>query len=109
MDLLPPDEHVIAHVAAKLRNLLPALHDARLVHIDSCMYDITPDENFILDHLPHDPRIVFATGLTGHGFKFGPLLGELLSSMVCNTPPPGEFGRFRLARFSLRRNANSVA
>ena len=108
-DVLPPDEHVIAHVAAKLRNLLPALHDARLVHIDSCMYDITPDENFILDHLPHDPRIVFATGLTGHGFKFGPLLGELLSSMVCNTPPPGEFGRFRLARFSQRRSANSVA
>ena len=108
-DILPPDENVIAQVAAKLRNFLPALHDARLVHVDSCMYDVTPDENFILDHLPHDPRIVFATGLTGHGFKFGPLLGELLSSMVCNTPPPVAFGRFRLARFSQRRNSISVA
>jgi monomeric sarcosine oxidase len=108
-DVLPPDGHVIAQVAAKLRNLLPALHDVRLVHVDSCMYDVTPDENFILDYLPHDPRIVFATGLTGHGFKFGPLLGELLSSMVCNTPPPVAFGRFRLARFSQRRNSISVA
>ena len=62
-----------------------------------------------LDPLPHDPRVVFATGLTGHGFKFGPLLGELLSSMVCNTPPPVELGRFRLARFSQRRSAISVA
>ncbi len=108
-DILPPDEQVIANIAGKLRNLLPALRNARLSQVDSCMYDVTPDEGFILDYLPHDPRIVFATGLTGHGFKFGPLLGEFLCSMVCNTPPPLELGRFRLARFSQRRQSISVA
>jgi monomeric sarcosine oxidase len=108
-DILPPDERVVARVVRKLRDLLPALQQAELVHVDSCMYDVTPDENFILDHLPGDPRIVFATGLTGHGFKFGPLLGELLSSMVCNTPPPVPLGRFRLERASLQKQHASVA
>jgi len=108
-DILPPDERVIARVARKLRDLLPALQQAELVRVDSCMYDVTPDENFILDYLSHDSRIVFATGLTGHGFKFGLLLGELLSSMVCNTPPPVSLDRFKLARPSLQKQYVSVA
>ena len=73
------------------------------------MYDITPDEGFILDHVPHDPRIVFASGLSGHGFKFGPLLGEIVSSMICATPPPLELKRFQLARFSPLLQSTSVA
>lgn len=108
-DILPPDEQVIAHIAKKLRSLLPALHNANLVHVDSCMYDVSPDEGFILDRVPYDPRIVFATGLTGHGFKFGPLLGELLSSMICETPPPVDLENFQLTRFSHSQQSASVA
>ena len=95
-----PDERVVARIAMRLRELLPALQQAELAHVDSCMYDVTPDEDFILDTLPHDFRVVFATGLTGHGFKFGPLLGELLSSMVRETQPVVSLERFRLGRFS---------
>ena len=93
----------------RLRELLPALEQAELVQVDSCMYDVTPDEDFILDRLPHDPRVVFATGLTGHGFKFGLLLGEILSSMVCNIQPPVPLERFQLARFSHQHQKVSVA
>jgi monomeric sarcosine oxidase len=99
-DISAPDEHIVAQVARRLRELLPALRWAELAHVDSCMYDVTPDQDFILDRLPSDPRIVFATGLTGHGFKFGPLLGELLSSMVCDTQPVVPLERFQLARFT---------
>ena len=63
----------------QLAAILPALRDAPVARIDSCIYDVSPDEHFILDRLPDDPRIVIATGLSGHGFKFGLLLGELLS------------------------------
>ena len=108
-DILPPDQQVIDRVVSRLRELLPALEQADLVQVDSCMYDVTPDEDFILDHLPHDPRVVFATGLTGHGFKFGLLLGEILSSMVCNIQPPVPLERFRLARFSHQHQKVSVA
>jgi monomeric sarcosine oxidase len=101
------DERSVAHTARRLRELIPALQQARLVHVDSCMYDVSPDEDFILDHLPGDPRIVFATGLSGHGFKFGPLLGELLSSLLFDTAPVVPLNRFQLARFS--RQTISVA
>ena len=98
---IPPiDELVIAQVARKLCDLLPDLRRATLAHVDSCMYDVSPDEDFILDRVPGDERIVFATGLTGHGFKFGPLLGELLSSLVLDREPPVPMQRFRLARFA---------
>ena len=105
------DEQVVAHIARKLRTLLPMLEHAEMVHVDSCVYDVSPDENFILDHLPEDDRIVFATGLTGHGFKFGPLLGELLSSLVCETRPAVSLDRFQMARFAHQGSvhAGSVA
>ncbi len=108
-EIAPPEEQVIARVARKVRALLPALQQAELAHIDSCMYDVTPDEDFILDKLPDDPRIVFATGLSGHGFKFGLLLGELLSSMICETQPAVSLERFRLARFAQRQVHHAIA
>jgi monomeric sarcosine oxidase len=99
-DTAPPDQSVIAQIVSTLHELIPALQRADLAYVDSCMYDVTPDQDFILDHLPHDPRIIFATGLTGHGFKFGLLLGELLSSMVCDMQPVMPRERFQLARFT---------
>jgi monomeric sarcosine oxidase len=99
-DVYPPDEWAVRTITQKLEDLLPGLRQARLVKVDSCMYDVTPDENFILDHLPGNPRIIFATGLSGHGFKFGLLLGELLASLVCEISPPISLDRFRLARFA---------
>src|SRR5207249_12240701 len=87
-DEVPPvDEHVIHHVKKRLYELLPALTRAKLARVDSCIYDVSPDEHFILDYHPVDSRVIFATGLTGHGFKFGPLLGEMLSSLVQDTAP----------------------
>jgi monomeric sarcosine oxidase len=107
----PPDDQVIADITRQLRELLPALSHAEIARIDSCMYDVTPDEDFILDRLPYDPRVIFASGLSGHGFKFGLLLGELLSSLVCNTQPPLPLERFHLSRFAARQRqrTSSVA
>ncbi|MBV9691615.1 MAG: FAD-dependent oxidoreductase, partial [Ktedonobacteraceae bacterium] len=101
LDELPViEEHVIAQTIDKLLNLLPALAQAELARIDACVYDTSPDEHFILDRLPRDPRIILATGLSGHGFKFGPVLGELLSSLVCDTEPIVPMEHFQLTRFT---------
>jgi monomeric sarcosine oxidase len=105
------DEQVINHIRRKLCHVLPTLQEAELAQVDSCIYDVSPDENFILDTLPGDRRIIFATGLSGHGFKFGPLLGELLSNLLQENRPPISIDRFQLARFAHlgQVHASSVA
>jgi glycine/D-amino acid oxidase-like deaminating enzyme len=109
-DEVPPvDERVVTQVKRKLYDLLPALTCAKLARVDSCMYDVSPDESFILDYHPDDSRIVLATGLTGHGFKFGLLLGEILCSLVRDTPPVVPMERFRLARFAQIRLPQAVS
>jgi monomeric sarcosine oxidase len=101
------DESVIKQVTMQLYDLIPALRHAELAKIGTCIYDVSPDENFILDQYPGDPRIIFATGLSGHGFKFGLLLGEMLSSMVCETESVIPLEHFRLARFTHETSMHS--
>jgi monomeric sarcosine oxidase len=103
------DKRTIEHIAAKVQHLLPALRSASLAQVEACMYDVCADEDFILDYLPDDSRIVFAAGLTGHGFKFAPLLGEMLASLLCRTQPIVPLERFRLARFARQKQHSSVA
>jgi monomeric sarcosine oxidase len=94
------DSEIVSRIVDRLCKLLPALERADLARVDACIYDVSPDEDFILDRLPYDSRIIFATGLSGHGFKFGLLLGEILSSMVRNTTPPVAIERFHMARLA---------
>ena len=54
----------------------------RLVHDSMCMYTKSPDEHFLIDHHPDHERLVFAAGLSGHGFKFAPVIGLRLVDML---------------------------
>ncbi len=54
----------------------------RCVRTSVCMYTLSPDHHFLLDRLPDAPGIVFLAGLSGHGFKFAPVLGDLLVRKV---------------------------
>ena len=48
---------------------------------------------------PEDPRIVIASPCSGHGFKFAPVMGEILSDLATAGTTPHDISRFRLARF----------
>jgi sarcosine oxidase len=54
----------------------------RLVDHATCMYTMSPDGHFIVDRHPEHPQVVFAAGLSGHGFKFTSVLGEILSELA---------------------------
>ncbi|HEX8036636.1 MAG TPA: N-methyl-L-tryptophan oxidase [Ktedonobacterales bacterium] len=95
-----PDEAELELVRAFLRDVIPSAADARLATFDHCMYDLTPDEDFILDKHPDSDKIVIGSGFSGHGFKFGVLIGELLASLALDTSPQFPLDRFRLNRFS---------
>ena len=49
---------------------------------ERCQYTNTHNEDFILAHHPRDTRIVIGAGFSGHGFKFGPMTGEILADLV---------------------------
>jgi sarcosine oxidase len=61
-----------------------------------CLYELTPDEHFILDR---EGPFVVGTGGSGHGFKFAPLLGEVLADLAEGRDPGLPPGKFSLSRF----------
>ncbi len=53
-----------------------------LAGAEHCLYTNAPNEDFIIDRHPENPRISFGAGFSGHGFKFGPLTGRLLAELA---------------------------
>ena len=63
-----------------------------------CMYTMTPDEHFVVDHHPDDKRVVFAAGMSGHGFKFAPVLGKALADLALDETTALPIGFLRYDR-----------
>ena len=87
---------------ARLNQLLPGSAE-RLLWAESCLYAMTPDTDFIVDvHPAHQGRVCFGGGFSGHGFKFAPVIGEILADFAekGRTEKPVEF--LRLARETIR-------
>jgi sarcosine oxidase len=82
----------------------------RIVADNSCRYTMTPDEDFILDRHPQHPQIVIASACSGHGFKFGIVLGRILADLATRGATEHDITRFRLDRPALAgRWENSYA
>ena len=65
-----------------LMECLPDSLDSFLT-VKSCMYTYSPDDDFYIDFLPeYDKKVAVACGFSGHGFKFAPVVGEILSDMA---------------------------
>jgi sarcosine oxidase len=64
-----------------------------------CMYTMTPDRHFVVDHHPSFAQVIVIAGLSGHGFKFAPVLGEVAADLVIDgtTSLPIDF--LRISRF----------
>jgi sarcosine oxidase len=73
-----PDLEGRARVIAYVRETLPSF-DPEPIAVETCLYTTTPDEGFILD--ARGP-IVIASTCSGHGFKFAPIVGELIARIV---------------------------
>lgn len=87
-----------------LRRFLPEA-DGPLLSRSACLYTNSPDGNMILDLHPGHPNVALVCGCSGHGFKFAPVVGEMLADLATagrthhraaflglsrfTTPPPG--------------------
>lgn len=90
------DPALTRDIAAAVRRFLPG-YRPEPVTAERCVYDNTPDEDFVLDRTG---PLVIGCGTSGHGFKFGPLLGEWLADLATGAEPAGMPRRFSLARFA---------
>jgi glycine/D-amino acid oxidase-like deaminating enzyme len=75
----------------------PAMKDAPLMETRVCQYENSPDNHLIIDRHPAADNVWMAGGGSGHGFKHGPALGEMLAEWVMEHRDPDPV--FRLARF----------
>jgi sarcosine oxidase len=72
------DTRLLGRLSDVARRYLPGL-DPRPVATERCIYDNSPDEDFVVDRIGN---IVVGCGTSGHGFKFGPLFGEWLAQLA---------------------------
>ncbi len=75
----------------------PALKDAPLVETRVCQYEQTPDGHFIVDRHPAASNVWLLGGGSGHGFKHGPALGEMMAELILREREPDSM--WRLDRF----------
>lgn len=87
-------EKDLAPVEQFVRAFLPRA-SRRVTHHSVCMYTMSPDAHFVVDRHPVHPQVVFVAGLSGHGFKFTPVLGEIIADLVIDgqTKQPIDFLR----------------
>jgi glycine/D-amino acid oxidase-like deaminating enzyme len=79
----------------------PAMKNAPLLETRVCQYEQTSDSNFIMDRHPRMNNVWLLGGGSGHGFKHGPALGEMMAGLILNGDEPDAI--WRLSRFQTRQ------
>lgn len=87
----------IATTRDLLQRYLPSANGL-LRDVTTCMYTNTPDGHFVIDHHPAHTNVIVASPCSGHGFKFAPVIGQLVADLAMDTP-----GDFDVAWFSATR------
>ncbi|MEK6322739.1 MAG: N-methyl-L-tryptophan oxidase [Acidobacteriota bacterium] len=94
------EEQFIERSRRFFAELIPALADARVCETRVCIYNNTPDDDFIIDWDPQLDGVLVVTGFSGHGFKFGPTIGRITADLLLSGRTPFDIDRFRLTRFN---------
>lgn len=93
-------EPFVESCRAFFAEFIPVLSDARVVETRVCIYNNTPDDDFIIDWHPQLDRVLVVTGFSGHGFKFGTTIGRIAADLLSAGHTTHNIDSFRLARFN---------
>ena len=93
------DEVLVRRTRDYARRRLPALADGDVTYAKTCLYTVSPDEDFVVDAVRDVPGALFVAGCSGHAFKFGPLLGAVAADLATDREPRVDIARLRAARF----------
>jgi sarcosine oxidase / L-pipecolate oxidase len=98
-DASPVDDRFQRQVSQFVGSHLPGL-EAKPSIAETCLYTVTPDDNFILDRHPTYKNIIIGAGFSGHGFKFAPIVGKILSELAAGNSPSYDLSPFKISRFA---------
>jgi sarcosine oxidase len=88
-----------APIRAFVRSHLPAADGPRTDAV-VCPYTLTRDRHFVIDRHPEFANVAVAAGFSGHGFKFAPVVGEMLADLVEAGVVEARPDLFRIGRLS---------
>jgi sarcosine oxidase len=91
------DPSDVDRIETFLAQCLPGVSLRRTRH-EVCFYTMSPDEHFIVDRHPEHDSVVFAAGLSGHGFKFTAALGKALAELALDGVASVDLDFLRLGR-----------
>ena len=91
-------EDGLADARRYLAYRFPGMKDAPLLETRVCQYENTTDHNFIIDRHPRNQNVWIVGGGSGHGFKHGPALGEMVAKLVLKDETADPL--YRLTRFA---------
>ena len=80
-------------IRSALAEHIPAAN-GELLAAKTCLYTVTPDGDFIIDRVPGAPHIIVASPCSGHGFKFAPVVGEILADLATAGTTRHDISRF---------------
>jgi len=95
-----PDEAAAARVRDFLARHLPAALGPP-IRTRTCLYTLTPDRDFVVDHVPGAPHVLVMLG-AAHAFKFASHLGRVAAELVADGRTTADLAAFRLDRPILR-------
>lgn len=69
------------------------------LRLETCLYTNTPDGDPVIDQHPNHHRVFLAGGFSGHGYKFTPVVGEIMAQLVVEGETKHDIDIFQLDRF----------
>lgn len=93
-----PEPEILKEVRAYAEQFFPQ-GAGDMIFTQTCRYTTTPDEHFIIDRHPAYPQIVIGSPCSGHGFKFGALIGKILADLAERGATDQPIEAFGLKRF----------
>lgn len=104
VDATDPDEvaEPTQHDEAPLRRFAERCLDGAAgptMQLKTCLYTNTPDEDPVVDRHPDHPQVALAGGFSGHGYKFTPVMGEILADLTLDGETDHDVSLFGFGRF----------
>ncbi|MFT4043705.1 MAG: N-methyl-L-tryptophan oxidase [Gordonia sp. (in: high G+C Gram-positive bacteria)] len=81
----PPTDDDIADLVELAERYVPGI-DATPYESAACLYTMTEDKRFTVGTLADAPQVILAAACSGHGFKFGPAIGEAVADLHEGVP-----------------------